>query len=521
LLAGFVACGGHHGKGGDGGNGGDGGAFVPDGAPCPPYEINCNNMCMSTSNAMNCGACGTTCPMGQVCSAGGCAANCLVGLDACAGTCVDLQADSNNCGGCGHACGSGQGCVEGTCMSAMVYPTPAKCAGGGPPTNVGSGNGSSTCTGGIGGTAFTWTVCSCTNVSLTAEALLDGWNSLNGPYMPGMLGGGLGANQTIGGDSALDVWGALWAAATTGTSFSNQSQANVYDTVKSANNVDAVANVSHDMYVGGNITGAVSVTGTLFQSPGKNRGGATAGNYVNNAVVTVPPPCDCTNKVPVTAIVANAKTNNDNALIGLDPNVFTTANHPARIDLPCGLYYMTGFTLTNPAAIVVHGQTAIFIDGNISNNSFLTITLEDPGSALDVFVSGTITATDTIRLGNPNWPALTRIYLGTTGTFELSSSILISGNIWVGYGTVLWTSDSDMFGALFGNNVQVQSPMKIHYDQAVVNSGSACPPPTTCTSCTDCQNQACNNGTCGGCTTSADCCAPLTCQSGMCAPFIP
>jgi hypothetical protein len=521
IATGVANCGGHHGHGGDGGNGGDGGGFVPDGAMCPPYQINCNNQCIPTTTAGNCGACGTTCPMNQVCSAGGCANTCLTGLNACGGICVDTQADNANCGTCGNACGSGQGCVEGTCMTANVYPTPAMCAGGGPPTQVGSGSGGTTCAGSIGGTSFTWTVCSCNNVATSAEVLLDGWNSLVGPYMPGQLGGGMGADKSVTGDSMVDIWGAMWAAATTGTSINIQNASSVHDTVKSGASVGVDGfTISHDAYVAGDITGPMSVGGTLYQSPGKNRGGATAGAYVNNAVVTVPPPCDCTNKVPVTQIVQWGIANNDNALIGLDPNVMSAANHPARIDLPCGKYYLKGFSLSAPAAIVVHGQTAIFIDGNVANNSFLTITLEDPGSALDVFINGTMTATDTIRIGNPNWPALTRVYLSTTGSFELSSSILISGNIWVGYGTVLWTSDSDMFGALFANDVNVQSPMRIHYDQAVVGAGSACPPPTGCTTCKDCNNQACNGGTCGNCTTDADCCAPLTCQMGQCAPFI-
>lgn len=40
-----------------------------------------------------------------------------------------------------------------------------------------------------------------------------------------------------------------------------------------------------------------------------------------------------------------------------------------------------------------------------------------------------------------------------------------------------------------------------------------------CTSCRDCNNQACVNGACGACTTSADCCAPLQCFFGTCTLF--
>ncbi len=517
-LAIVLACGGHHGNNGDGGNGGDGG-FVPDGATCPTYQINCNNMCTSTSDPHNCGACGVTCTGGQVCSAGGCAGSCLTGLDACGGTCVDLQSDDANCGTCGHMCGSGQGCVGGTCQTATVFPPPAMCAGGGPPPNVGSGSNSQTCAGGLGATSFTWSVCSCNNALMTDNALLDGWNSANGPYMPGQLGGGLGANKTITSDSVLDVWGAMWAAATTGTSINTQAST-VYDSVESGNDVSgATLDIKHDAYVAGNISGA-TIAGTLFQPTGKSHGGVTAGAIVNQPV-TVPPPCDCTSKVPVAGIVAYGKTHNDNAMIGLDPAILTGTAHPARIDLPCGEYYLSGVDGAGDVAIVVHGKTVVFIDSSINSNGFLTFTIADSSSQLDVFVNGTMTSGGTIRLGDPNWPALTRIYLATANQFELSSAILVSGNIWVGNGKLLWTSDSDMFGSIFANDFEIQSRFNIHYDQSVVNQGSGCTPPTGCTTCKDCNNQACNNGTCGACQSNADCCSPLICQMGMCVPFIP
>jgi hypothetical protein len=41
-----------------------------------------------------------------------------------------------------------------------------------------------------------------------------------------------------------------------------------------------------------------------------------------------------------------------------------------------------------------------------------------------------------------------------------------------------------------------------------------------CGTCKDCGNQACVNGTCGSCTTNADCCAPLICQGGTCVPLL-
>jgi hypothetical protein len=334
------------------------------------------------------------------------------------------------------------------------------------------------------------------------------------------LGGGLGANLQITTGDAPTIYGQCWAGDTTGTSFTGQSGGNVYDTFKSGNDITVSGfAAAKDAYIAGTITGDMTVGGTLFQPSNKQNGAATAGMIVSQAV-TVPPPCDCTNKLDVPAIVAWGMTNNNDQAVGLSPGIFTTASHPARIDLPCGEYYLTGFTLSADAAIVVHGHTVIFVDGSLTANSFLTITLADSNSSLDVFVSGTITGQAQFELGNANWPALTRLYLGTTGTFDLSSEITIAGNVWVGDGTVNWSSDADMYGSIFANNFTMSAPLRIHYDEAVVNQGSSCPAPTGCTSCKDCNNQACNGGTCGSCSTDADCCAPLTCQNGTCSVTI-
>ncbi len=52
----------------------------------------------------NCGACGTVCGAGQVCSMGMCVATCRMGLMDCMGSCRDTANDPGNCGACGTTC---------------------------------------------------------------------------------------------------------------------------------------------------------------------------------------------------------------------------------------------------------------------------------------------------------------------------------------------------------------------------------------------------------------------------------
>ena len=80
---------------------------------CASTESCCDGECIDTdSHSANCGACGHSCPSGQVCNHGEC--GCRSGLTLCNGKCVDLNSDHWNCGACGHEC-SNLPCTDGKC----------------------------------------------------------------------------------------------------------------------------------------------------------------------------------------------------------------------------------------------------------------------------------------------------------------------------------------------------------------------------------------------------------------------
>jgi len=553
FMSSLLACGGNDDDGLDpivvddatpaDGTDGDGasndGAVTETGSPCPSYHALCGTTCVYVGNdPKNCGGCGVTCPAGQVCSAGGCSDTCMPGLEACAGSCVDRKTDNDNCGSCGTKCTAPNACVDGSCKPATVYPAPPKCAGGSGPAIVIDSVPKAPCSGDLAATTFTWALCSCQDILLSGKVLIDGFDSSKGPYKPGELGGGVGANGFVKASSDTDVYGQLWAASKT-LGIEGSSRAVVHHDLRCGGPLVAGdTSARRDAYVSGNIKGKLVVGSTLFQSPGALRDGdITYKTLDTSAAVTVAPPCSCTSKVPVAAIVAAGKAKNDNAAVGLDADALNKVGHPDRIDLPCGHYYLKGFTLSAATAIVVHGRTAIYVDGDIETGGTLSITL-DAKSELDLFISGTIRGSADFRVGSANYPALTRIYVGGTETLRLTSNILIAGNLWAGNAKVLWTSDAQVFGSVFGGDFEATAPVQIHYDRHVVTKGGDCPklPPTVdagtpetsvpttcgvekraCGSCSDCSNQACaKDGTCGSCTSNADCCAPLVCQLGCC-----
>ncbi|KYG05697.1 hypothetical protein BE21_39065 [Sorangium cellulosum] len=103
-------------------------ASCSDGGPttnvCVAPETQCDGVCVDTSsNSSHCGACGTTCASGQVCSAGACVAVCESGQTLCGDRCVDVDTDEAHCGSCNKACEEGQTCQGGDCQG-------GDCAGG-------------------------------------------------------------------------------------------------------------------------------------------------------------------------------------------------------------------------------------------------------------------------------------------------------------------------------------------------------------------------------------------------------
>lgn len=89
---------------------------------CGGGTTKCGSTCNDlTKDPSNCGTCGNVCPQGNVCSAGSCSLQCAGGSTKCGSSCVTLQSDPANCGGCGVVCGQGKACVGGLCKPLLLY----------------------------------------------------------------------------------------------------------------------------------------------------------------------------------------------------------------------------------------------------------------------------------------------------------------------------------------------------------------------------------------------------------------
>ncbi len=108
---------------------GDNGLAPPDASSCPaPFEL-CGSTCTDTVNdTQNCGACGTVCPGGMLCSSGACTATCAATEVECAGECISPESDRRYCGAsadcsganAGAQCPDGEVCSAGQCAVSCV-----------------------------------------------------------------------------------------------------------------------------------------------------------------------------------------------------------------------------------------------------------------------------------------------------------------------------------------------------------------------------------------------------------------
>ncbi len=173
--------------------------------------------------------------------------------------------------------------------------------------------------------------------------------------------------------------------------------------------------------------------------------------------------------------------------------------------------------------MTAQGRVAVFIGGDLSTTSDFVVDVP-AGSEVDLFVENGVTVGGAFAVGEASNPAAARTYVGNTNTVNLQGAAQLAGNLYCpGAQLVLGSqAPTTLYGSIFAARLTAGADLTIHFDEAILasSSSSGCAPPTTCSTCRDCGGQACNSGTCGGCTESVQCCAPLVCVSGQCQATI-
>ncbi|WP_394849515.1 hypothetical protein LZC95_18975 [Pendulispora brunnea] len=381
------------------------------------------------------------------------------------------------------------------------------------------------CTGDLGRKLFKFAACSCTTTTFSGTLTTDSFNS-NVDGGAARNGGSIGANGKLTSTGAYKIGGSAYsggegvASDANTVDFTSSSGSTISTDLWSRGNINIIdsgtTTIGRDVRATGKVGSiGVKVTGKVYVPQKSNVSGGVSSGGVVEGPVAVPLPCDCANKLDVGSIVSKMKTSNDNAAIKLSPDALANGAAPVTVDLPCGRYYLSaiggpGITLN------IKGRVALFVEGNLNVAGAFNVNL-DPGTEIDIFVKGNFSMAGGTQFGSPKFPSKVRIYIGGT-SFTLTGRSDVGGNFYAPNATISAPQAGfEMSGSIYGNKLEFPGFFTVHYDEAVLDLQGCRPPGQTCNSCNDCQD-ACKGGQCGGCTSDADCCAPLRCDtnSGRC-----
>jgi hypothetical protein len=466
-----------------------GGQLCIEGAcACPVYQSFCGGACIPTVNDPdNCGGCGMKCGAGQVCSAGSCSSSCLPGLVACGGQCVDPMTDDANCGGCAAPCGVSEGCIWGTCGPATVKTSSATCAGGGPVPSVSLGA-QTYCLGQLGLSSFLpWAVCSCKDFATDQESVVvDAYDSTKGPYTgPTTPGGNAGVDGYVNVNNPMNVTGALWVGGGATLSLETRGLTVCGDLhvgsgggndggVAATGTVTAEGQVTvgGDAYATGGIESGdpFAVTGALHQPNGAtNATSVTYGSLVPGPVPTPAPcPCGAADVFPIANVVMARQLDNDDDAIGLNPDLLDANGQVARLDLPCGNFYLSSIAENQPVVVYVHGRVALYVGGDVASQVAFAL---DPTAELDVFVGGSLSINQPVVVGSPSYPSLVRFFIA--GMVDVDSTLDVRGYLYAPNATYDLNDTTTVYGGLFTGDFGGRDVF-VHYDRALLDPGPSC-----------------------------------------------
>jgi hypothetical protein len=396
------------------------------------------------------------------------------------------------------------------------------CMGRGPAVIVGdSSMTTATCAGAIASRVFSSSICACTDANVVGYLRTRSFDSMMST-MDMDTGAPVGVDQHYTTGGYADVGGSFTVAGASGVTFGGY--LDVAGDARFGGNVDAASyiHIHRDFWVEGNVTniGYLQIDRDLHQPTGHTLltfpsiGGRTV-----HTPFTVDPPCDCSPSglVDIAAIVDYGRAHNDNADVMLDPGALSNViGIGVDLTLPCGRFYVNSIGGAGSITLHVHGRTALYVGGPVDALGVLNVDLGTEGE-LDVFIAGDLVSIGAGSWGDRSRPAASRIYVGGTGDVTLVGASGFVGNVYAPHARITAVGATTVYGSLFGGRIDMPGYLDVHYDRAILDVDADCPPPPGCScspgaTCTD--HSACIGGACTGCTTDADCCAPLVCYPG-------
>jgi hypothetical protein len=240
--------------------------------------------------------------------------------------------------------------------------------------------------------------------------------------------------------------------------------------------------VDGDLSAGGDVRGVGSLEVEGNVAIGGRRGTIGLESVGGNASYVAPagPPCNCdpSTFLDIPAMVALARTDNDNDARGIDPERIVAIGD-VKLELTTGRYYFSDVATIGRARLVIDGAVSIYLDGDLAAIGDGRIELS-PGSSLDMYVSGNVATVGKIALGDPSDPSAFRLYIGGARPVKVAVGLTeIAGSIYAPQAEILWVGATALDGALFARDLAGVGLLDINYTRpvAVDVEPDECPPP--------------------------------------------
>lgn len=390
------------------------------------------------------------------------------------------------------------------------------CAGGGGIPLPSVDGGASECAGDIANRVFNFAICACDNLTFNNALRTESIDSRQDAGLTS-AGASVGVNGTFGANNVVDVSGSLWSKGN--ATASNGALEISFDWISGGNISSAGGSVARDVRLAGSLStsgSGLTIGGNLRMPAGQSAPSGYAAIRQDEAV-SVNAPCNCDTPVDVGSIVAALTQTNDNTTRDVSPSALSGNSFDVSLD--CGRYYFDSLSSTGTATLRLRGRTVVAIAGNVTIANDFSIQL-DPMAELDLFIGGNVTFNGAPSIGDPSRPFATRIYVAGTSVTS-AGKLDVAANIYAPYAHLQLNNAVELRGAMFAKSFTFAGATKVTYDEAILDTQGCNEPARKCASCSDCGNPtpACKgDGTCGPCTSDAQCCAPLVCNvsSGRC-----
>jgi hypothetical protein len=389
--------------------------------------------------------------------------------------------------------------------------------------------GQQTCTGRLAANKLTNALCSCGDVQMSYDLTTHGFDSTQGPYQagqPGDSGASVGINgRYIPSTGSTNVGGSLSIAGAGELAFTGLFA--VRGDLYAAGNIAAtgLVTVARNAWLGGSFSalGAFTVKGALHHAGSVSALPVLATTNTQQAVTVAKPcPCEPSDLVDIAALVAFAKSSNDNDRLGISRDALAKVAGSTQLSLPCGRFYLSQIAGAGNVVVQVNGLAAVFVDGPVSLTGNLSFEIA-PGGEVDVFVGQDFAVQGVVAMGSKERPAAGRLWVAGAQGITLPSPWI--GNLYAPKARVSATVGLEVWGSIFAGEFMGGLFANFVFDRSVMAAEANCtappPPAGLCNQCQWCAGEsACVAGKCGLCQKDSDCCSLSVCSNGRCVPWI-